>query len=94
LDYKIRPAVVLAELPYGVQLDYLICNVTTKRPDDPYLLELSQADLASGKLGQTCYIRPTYTFTVGERLVQKRLCTLKPEKLDEVVLFLTKVINP
>jgi mRNA interferase MazF len=93
-DYKIRPAVILAQLPRGVRLDYLVCAVTTQRPDDPYLLELRPSDLTSGKISQTCFIRPTYPFTVGERFVKQRLCTLKPERVDSVIKILVRILKP
>lgn len=87
-----RPAVVLASVPYGEGTDYLLCAITTQAAADPHRMTLTDADV-EGRLTETVYIRPTYTFTADEFFIKRRVGRLKPEMLAAVVQTLTTVLN-
>ena len=82
--FKVRPALVLAELPYG-GTDYLVCIVSTQAAPDPSLLELDNKDVLGGSLSQRCYLRPEYTYAVAGHRVVRRLGQVKSEKLNAVI---------
>jgi mRNA interferase MazF len=92
-DFKVRPALVLAVLPYGGSSDYLVCIVSTQAAPDPHLLELDNHDITGGALSQRCYLRPGYVYSVGESLIKRRLGTLKATKLEQVVQTLVTMLT-
>lgn len=49
-DFKVRPALVLAALPFAGGFDYLVCLITTQAAPDPCLLSLTNADIEGGAL--------------------------------------------
>ncbi len=51
-DFKVRPALVLAVLPYGSGLDYLVCIITTQPAPDPHLLPLTNTYIDGGRLSE------------------------------------------
>ena len=56
-------------------------------------MEITTSDFLSGKLSQTCYIRPTYNFSADEEFIKNRIGKLKPEKLKEVLYTLFTVLT-
>ncbi len=82
--FKVRPALVLAVLPFGGSHDYLLCIITTQMAPDPHLLNLDNGDILGGRLNQQCYLRPGYVYSVGGALIKRRLGTLRIDKLAEV----------
>ena len=91
--YKRRPAVILASWLYADNPDYLVCMIFMQKERDPYVMPLSNEDLAEGKLIQTCYIRPMYTFAVDGVYVDRRIGRLKPEKTRAIIAIITHVLN-
>ncbi len=92
-EFKSRPALVLASLPYGSGTDYLLCIITTQSAPDPYLIALDNADMESGRLSQDCHLRPAYTYTVSEHLIKRRLGRIKANKLDAVIGILVLLLT-
>lgn len=81
-SFKARPALVMAVLTYGRSSDYLLCIITTQKPDDLYLLPLDTTDIRGGRLTEQCYLRPAYTYAISENLVKRRLGRLTDTKLQ------------
>ncbi len=92
-DYKHRPALVLASWDYAGGTDYLVCLITTQPTDDPYRMDLSQADTLGGSLKQKCYLRPTYLFAPDERVISRKMDHMKPEKLKQIVQTIVDVLT-
>lgn len=92
-EFKVRPALVLAALPYGSSTDYLVCIITTQATPDPHLLPFTNADIDGGRLSQNCFLRPGYVYTVGQSSIKRRLGTLKPAKLEQVTRILVSVLT-
>ncbi len=78
----------MASWAYRGDTDYSLCMISTQPDTDPYLMELTNADLIDGHISRTCYIRPTYNFSVGEGFIVSRFGRLKPEKLKAVLYTL------
>lgn len=91
--FKVRPALVLADLPYGSDTDYLVCIISTQAAPDPTLLELDNRDVIGGSLSQKCYLRPAYTYAVAGHRVIRRLGQIKPEKLNAVTSALVALLT-
>ena len=91
--YKLRPAVVISSWSRKGSTDYFLCMMSTQPETDPYLLELTNADLAEGHVSRTCFIRPTYCFTAAERFIESYFGRLKPDKLKAVIFTLFTVLT-
>ena len=91
--FKIRPALVLAVLPYGRGSDYLVCIITTQQVSDPYLLDLDSVDIVGGRLTQKCYLRPTYTYAVSEHMIKRQIGRLESDKLNVAVQALVSALT-
>ncbi len=47
--------------------------ISTQVGTDPYLMELTNADMVDGSMSRTCYIRPTYNFSADENFIEYRV---------------------
>lgn len=92
-NYKLRPAVIMASGPYKGSTDYFLCMITMQTDTDPYLMELSAADLMDGRISRTCYVRPTYSFSADEPFIESRFGKLNPDKLKAVLYALFSVLT-
>ena len=92
-DYKLRPAIVFASWPCKGTTDYYLCMISTQKETDPYLMELTNADLVDGHISRMCYIRPTYNFSADENFIESRFGRLKPDKLKVVLYTLFTVLT-
>lgn len=92
-SFKVRPALVMAVLPYNRGSDCLLCIITTQKVDDPHLLFLETSDIEGGRLTQQCYLRPTYTYAVAEHLIKRRLGRLNDVKLQTAISSLVSVLT-
>ncbi len=92
-EFKYRPAVVLASWPYLDSRDYLVCMISTQDDQDPFQMEVEKEDTLGGIFQQRCYIRPTYTFAASERKINRKVCSLKAEKLNAILRILHAIID-
>ncbi len=90
-ESKRRPALVLAEVEYGPDTDYLVCIMTSQNdPNDGAAIEVSHADAVEGEYMKdddtgTCYIRPHYIWTCVEAVIIRRIDRLSGDKMNEVL---------
>lgn len=92
-DFKLRPAIVLASWPYLGSRDYLVCMISTQDDQDPHAMQLHKTDTLGGEFQETCYIRPTYTFAASERRLNRKVCSLKPEKVRAILNVLHDLLD-
>ena len=92
-NFKLRPAVVIASWPYLDSRDYMVCMISTQDDQDPFQLELHQSDTIGGAFQERCYIRPAYTFAASERRMNRKVCSLIPEKRAAVVSVLHTLLE-
>lgn len=92
--FKVRPALVLAVLPYGNGTDYLTCLVTTQQAPDPHRLALARTDVEGSRLTQDCFLRPAYLCTIAEAVIIRRMGRVTPAKLREALQTLTRLLTP
>lgn len=94
MDYKRRPALILASVPFASDFDYLLCACSlTAETGEPNLINLAQHDLQDGEgLKRDGYIRPTTLFTIDGRQVNRSLGSLGTHKLDEVLTVVRRLL--
>ncbi len=92
-DFIYRPEIVLASWPYLDSRDYLVCMISTQDDHDPFQMEIHKDDTVGGAFQEKCYVRPPYTFAASERRMQRKICSLKAEKLSAVLKTLHDVVG-
>jgi mRNA interferase MazF len=92
-SFKIRPALVLAAVPFGRTTDFILCAITSQIAPDPSLLFLRPDDMLDGSLDRTSYIRLTYLFTVHRSLIQEKIGQIRAELLQDSHDAISRVLN-
>ena len=63
----------------------MLAAMTSHISDDPDAVLLQRGDFAEGWLPRTSLMKTTKLFKMHSSLVAKRICTLRMEKMDEVL---------
>ena len=93
-DFKKRPAVVVALVPYAGGTDYMVCLVTSQNAQDPHAIELAPSDLIGGSLRATrSFLRPTYLYTADEASLEYRIGAPLGKTLTRAVDVLKAVLD-
>jgi|GEM_PF-6140707 len=95
MDYKRRPALVLAAVPFGDSHDYLLCACSlTAEPGEHHLIPFAEGDLkADSAFRGSGFIRPTILFTIDGRQVNRSLGQLNEAKLYEVMRLVRELLG-
>lgn len=67
--------------------------VSSRIAPDPYIVHLSDTDMADGALSRLCYVRPTYMFTADHSVITKRVGALTPGKLRDVIAEIMRALS-
>ncbi len=95
-EYKRHPAVVLASWHFGNSSDYLLCVISAQSASDPYIMDVSNADLqerAGTGFHKKCFVRPAYLFAADEGLIAYKMGSLKADKMRAVMTTIRTVLN-
>lgn len=76
-----RPALVIATLAGD---DVILCQITSQARSDEYAIPLEPADLVSGELKLSSFIRTNKLFTFDSKAVLYKMGYLSSEKIDAV----------
>lgn len=87
---KKRPALVIKKLNGD---DLIICQITSQKKRDKYAVSLKEEDFLTGSLMMKSVVRPNRIFTADKRIVLKKVGNVKPEKINEVVRAVIKIIS-
>jgi mRNA interferase MazF len=79
---KKRPALVLADLPGD---DIILCQITSQSSSDPNAIPVANADMISGNLVKSGYVRPTRLFTADKNIILRKVATVNAGKYGQVV---------
>lgn len=90
---KSRPALIVAMWPTDAGADYLACVISSQPTDDPHFMEIAPEDVATGTLGRTSFVRPSYLFAIDESTIRRRVAALQPEKLDAILSTLSALFR-
>ena len=91
---KVRPCLVVAELPYFGGTDYLVCMISTQNTSDPQSIELMPFDIVLGKLDAQSYLRPLYLFAASGDVLERRIGVMHQDMFQRVLQAIVKVVNP
>ena len=91
---KVRPCLIVAELPYLGGTDYLVCMISTQNTSDPQSIELQPSDIVLGKLDTQSYLRPLYLFGASGDVVERRIGVMQQNMVRRVLEAIVKVVNP
>ena len=87
---KRRPALVVAGLEGD---DLILCQITSQKVKDSYAIQIVDDDFQTGDLKQPSNVRPNRIFTADRHIVLYRAGHLKPEKLDEVIRRIVRILR-
>ena len=90
---KLRPALVLAAVPYAAQTDYVVCIISSQNAPDPSSIALSTTDATAGVLRKQSYLRPAYLFTASENRVSRKVGVMKADIVDAALQTLTALFR-
>ena len=78
---KRRPALVVASLGGD---DLILCQITSRRGNDPDAVPISNSDFASGGLKRDSFARPGHLFTAHRGIVLSSAGMLLPQTMKRV----------
>jgi mRNA interferase MazF len=87
---KLRPALVLAGAGRG---DSILCQITSRAYGDHFALPISNADLQTGSLRTSSFVRPGKLFTANQALTVRQIGMLRPETFTTYVDAVVEVIR-
>ncbi|SFM41853.1 mRNA interferase MazF [Ectothiorhodospira mobilis] len=87
---KYRPALLIAHAGRG---DWIACQITSNPYSDPYAVEITETDFASGGLQRISYARPGKLFTANEYLFSSAPAALDVGKFQEIRIAIIALIS-
>ena len=85
---KRRPALVLSPDSFNeLGQDVVLIAITSQQPDNN-AVTIDQRDCVDGELPKKSFVKLPKLFTVHSTLVLKKMCALRSDKLQEVLLEL------
>ena len=82
---KLRPGLLVADVGYANQLDWMVCQVTTQLLPDSRQIALAPPELAAGRLHERSWVRPDRIMTMNERIFGNTVARLTEAKTAEVL---------
>ncbi len=87
---KRRPVLIIATLAGD---DLILCQITSQLITDRYAITLESNDFREGGLNQISNIRPNRLFTADREIILYKAGQIHPEKLNEVITKIIKIIG-
>ncbi len=78
---KQRPALIISNVKLNRTEDRICCLITSQPTNNGILIN----SLSSGNLPQKSWVKPYRLFTINERIIRKKICTIS-EKLNRKVV--------
>jgi mRNA interferase MazF len=78
---KKRPALIISNNRINSTEDRICCLITSNQPEDGILLN----DFESGKLSFKSWVKPHRLFTIHEKIIRKKMCTISDEFHEKVI---------
>ncbi len=87
---KMRPALIVSNSLINTTEDRICCLITSNSPKDGIIIE--KMDFEEGTLPFKSWIKPKRIFTIHEKIIRKKLCTVNEgfhaKVIDEVLRYL------
>ncbi len=78
---KKRPVLIVSNKTFNNGEDRICCLITSKGPANAIPVN----SFSKGKLPFKSWVKPHRIFTINERIIHKKLCTVTPEFHDKIV---------
>ncbi|MCJ2563275.1 MAG: type II toxin-antitoxin system PemK/MazF family toxin [Candidatus Thermoplasmatota archaeon] len=89
-----RPALVVSNTGYNQRTqDVVICAITSKPRRSEYGIDITTADLETGKLDLDSHVKPDRLFTLSKTLILWKMGRLSIEKGNAVIENIRRVIS-
>lgn len=83
---KRRPALVVSPDPFNeLHRDLILVAKTSRLTHGEATIRLEEEDFEEGALPKKSIISPTKVFTIHSALVLKKICSLRSQKMEEVL---------
>ena len=87
---KRRPALVLANFTGN---DILLCQITSRCPDEKYFISLKTTDFETGTLPVNSFIRPARIFTADKNIILKTVGNVSNEILNKTINNIISILK-
>lgn len=88
---KKRPALIISNSTINVKQDRICCLITSNPSKEGILL--TERCFAQGKLPFKSWVKPHRIFTIHERIIEKKLCTLTNQGYDAILIAIHNCIT-
>ena len=82
---KKRPALVVSPDSFNVHAQDVVLVAITSQPSASHVVALDEYDYVDGKLPRVSFVKVSKLFTTHPTLVLKKVCAIKPARLDLVL---------
>jgi mRNA interferase MazF len=82
---KKRPALVVSPDRFNEHAHDVVLVAVTSQPSDSPVVALDEHDYVDGKLPRISFVKVAKLFTTHPTLVLKKVCAVKPERLNVVL---------
>ena len=82
---KIRPGLLVADVSYRRQIDWMVCLITTQVLRGSRQIALAPGDLDAGRLDERSWVRPDRLMTMNESIFGNTVARLTDAKTDEIL---------
>ncbi len=90
-SYKNRPALIISNSSLNKAEDRICCLITSVPVKDG--IEIEKKFIKEGKLPFKSWIKPYRIFTINEKIIKKKLCTISDEFYDFVLKEVNKYLK-
>jgi mRNA interferase MazF len=90
---KRRPALVVSPDAFNERMQDVVLAAITSQLTDDRPLTIERADCVDGTLPQTSVVKAAKLFTIHSTLVLKKICALRPEKLQAVLAEIRRLFS-
>ena len=90
---KMRPSLVLAELPYYGSMDYLVCMISSQNTSDPQSTEILPSDLTAGRLSGRSDLRPLYLLGADGSVIVRRIAMMNLARVDGAAQVIAGIVS-
>ncbi len=89
-DFKLRPAVVLAQ---ANNQDWFLCQITSNAGIDQKAIEIKNSDFEKGSLQRISFARPDKIFTGHKSLINRRIGILSEETTSKIIDAVVEILR-
>jgi len=88
---KQRPALIISNEKLNKTQDRICCLITSNKPQDGLLIKNSS--FQEDKLPFESWVKPQRLFTINEKIIKKKLCTIGEDFHEIVIKFVNDYIK-